>query len=183
RRGSLPGGRMTVARDGFRASRSPTKPQRDWTAEIRHVMQLLQDARADEHSVILVIDEFEKVAEIDSALPNLVKSLTDSELRGVGLVMSGSRRHVMHELYAGPGAPLLGVGEMLTLHLVPEADMTAFLLERTRSGGKDMTNEGAALLFARARGVPAYVQRLAFEAFESVDSVIDEAAVERAVAT
>ena len=72
---------------------------------------------------------------------------------------------------------------MLTLDLVPEADMTAFLLERTRSGGKDMTNEGAALLFARARGVPAYVQRLAFEAFESVDSVIDEAAVERAVAT
>src|SRR5207237_8638447 len=56
-------------------------------------------------------------------------------------------------------------------------------LERTRSGGKDMTNEGAALRFARARGVPAYVQRLAFEAFESVDSVIDEAAVERAVAT
>ena len=146
-------------------------------------MKLLQDARSDEHPVSLVIDEFQKVTEIDSALPNLFKSLTDSELRGVSLVMSGSRRHVMHELYAGPGAPLLGVGEMLTLDLVPEIDMTAFLLERTRSGGKDMTNEGAALLFARARGVPAYVQRLAFEAFESVDSVIDEAAVERAVAT
>lgn len=183
RLGSLPGATLTVEKDGFQVSLSPIKPQSDWTAEIRHVMKLLQDARSEEHPVSLVIDEFQKVAEIDSALPNLFKSLTDSELRGVSLVMSGSRRHVMHELYAGPGAPLLGVGEMLTLDLVPEIDMTAFLLERTRSGGKDMTNEGAALLFARARGVPAYVQRLAFEAFESVDSVIDEAAVERAVAT
>ena len=180
---TLPGATLTVERDGFQVSLSPIRPQSDWTAEIRHVMKLLQDARSDEHPVSLVIDEFQKVAEIDSALPNLFKSLTDSELRGVSLVMSGSRRHVMHELYAGPGAPLLGVGEMLTLDLVPEADMTAFLLERTRSGGKDMTNEGAALLFALARGVPAYVQRLAFEAFESVDTVIDEAAVERAVAT
>src|SRR5207244_6473547 len=117
--------------------------------EIRHVMKLLQDVRSEEHPVSLVIDEFQKVAEIDSALPNLFKSLTDSELRGVSLVMSGSRRHVMHELYAGPGAPLLGVGEMLTLDLVPEADMTDFLLERTRSGGQGLATEGRAVLFQR----------------------------------
>ena len=48
---------------------------------------------------------------------------------------------------------------------------------------EQMTPDAATLLYARARGVPAYVQRLAFEAFESVDGAIDEAAVERAVAT
>jgi hypothetical protein len=180
---SLPGATLTVERDGFQVSLSPIKPQSDWTAEIRHVMKLLQDARSDDHPVSLVIDEFQKVAEIDSALPGLFKSLTDSELRGVSLVMAGSRRHVMHELYAGPGAPLLGVGEMMTLDLVPEADMTAFLRQRADEGGKTMTGEAATALYARARGVPAYVQRLAFEAFESVDRVIDEAAVEQAVAT
>ena len=37
-----------------------------------------------------VIDELQKVAEIDSALPALFKSLTDQELRGVALVLSGS---------------------------------------------------------------------------------------------
>ncbi len=145
-------------------------------------MKLVQDAGSTEHPTSLVIDEFQKVAEIDPALPGLFKSLTDSELKGVSLVLAGSRRHVMHELHAGPGAPLLGVGEILTLDLVPEADMVAFLRERAKGGGKQMSEDAAGLLYARARGVPAYVQRLAYEAFETDAPAIDESAVERAVA-
>jgi hypothetical protein len=180
---ALPGATIAVEKDGYQVSLSPFQPKSDWTAEIRHLMKLLHDAGSTEHPVSLVIDEFQKVAEIDPALPGLFKSLTDLELRGVSLVLAGSRRHVMHELYSGPGAPLLGVGEILTLDLVPEADMVAFLRHRAAAGGKEMTEGAARMLFARARGVPAYVQRLAFEAFDSETKTIDEAAVERAVAT
>ncbi len=180
---SLPGASVSVEKDGYRLSLSPFQPKSDWTAEIRHLMRLVREAGSAEHPASLVIDEFQKVAEIDPALPGLFKSLTDLELKGVSLVLAGSRRHVMHELHAGPGAPLLGVGEILTLDLVPEADMTAFLRHRSASGDKEMTEGAARMLYARARGVPAYVQRLAFEAFESEGKVIDEAAVERAVST
>ncbi len=180
---SLPGASVSVEKDGYRVSLSPFQPKSDWTAEIRHLMRLVREAGSAEHPASLVIDEFQKVAEIDPALPGLFKSLTDLELKGVSLVLAGSRRHVMHELHAGPGAPLLGVGEILTLDLVPEADMTAFLRHRSASGDKEMTEGAAKMLYARARGVPAYVQRLAFEAFESDGKVIDEAAVERAVST
>ncbi len=180
---ALPGASLSVEKDGYRVSLSPFQPKSDWTAEIRHVMKLVHDASSPEHPASLVIDEFQKVAEIDPALPGLFKSLTDLELRGVSLVLAGSRRHVMHELHAGPGAPLLGVGEILTLDLVPEADLVAFLRHRAAGAGKEMTEGAARLLYARARGVPAYVQRLAFEAFESDAAVIDEIVVDRAVAT
>jgi hypothetical protein len=180
---ALPGASVSVEKDGYRVSLSPFQPKSDWTAEIRHVMKLVHDAGSAEHPASLVIDEFQKVAEIDPALPGLFKSLTDLELRGVSLVLAGSRRHVMHDLHTGPGAPLLGVGEILTLDLVPEADMVAFLRHRSAAGGQEMTEEAARLLFGRARGVPAYVQRLAYEAFDSNGAVIDAATVERAVAT
>jgi len=179
----LPGASLSLEKDGYRVSLSPLKPQSDWTAEIRHVMQLLREASSERHPVSLVIDEFQKVAEIDSALPGLFKSLTDLELRGVSLVLSGSRRHVMHELHSGPGAPMLGVGELMTLDLVPEADMIAFLQKRAEAEGKVMSEEAARLVFSRARGVPAYVQRLAFEAFEAGEREIDEGVAEKAVAT
>lgn len=179
----LPGASLSLEKDGYRVSLSPFKVQSDWTAEIRRAMALLQDARSERHPVSLVIDEFQKVAEIDPNLPGLFKSLTDLELRGVSLVLSGSRRHVMHELHSGPGAPLLGVGEILTLDPVPEADMIAFLQGRAEAEGKRMTGGAARLLFDRARGVPAYVQRLAFEAFEASSKLIDETFVETAVAT
>ncbi|HVC75174.1 MAG TPA: hypothetical protein VND96_01525 [Candidatus Micrarchaeaceae archaeon] len=180
---NLPGAALSIEKDGYRLSLSPLKPQSDWTTEIRRVMQLLREAQSDRHPVSLVIDEFQKVAEIDPALPGLFKSLTDSELRGVSLVLSGSRRHVMHQLHAGPGAPMLGVGELMTLDLVPEADMVAFLRQRAEAEGKRMSEAAARLLFSRARGVPAYVQRLAFEAFESGERNIDEAVAELAVTT
>jgi hypothetical protein len=180
---SLPGASVSVEKDGYRVSLSPFQPKSDWTAELRHVMRLVRDAGSAEHPVSLVIDEFQKVAEIDPNLPGLFKSMTDLELRGVSLVLAGSRRHVMHELYTGPGAPLLGVGEIITLDLVPEADMVAFLRQRTGAAGKAMTDAAARMLFERARGVPAYVQRLAFEAFETETPAIDESVIERAVTT
>lgn len=181
---SLPGATLSLEKDGYRVALSPLKPQSDWTAEIRKVMQLLRDAHSEQHPVSLVIDEFQKAAEIDTALPMLFKSLTDLELRGVSLVLSGSRRHVMHKLHSGPGAPLLGVGELMTLDLVPEADMIAFIQRRAEMEGKRVSNEAAGVLYSRARGVPAYVQRLAFEAFEAAERRdIDVEAAERAVET
>ena len=78
---------------------------------------------------------------------------------------------------------MLGVGELMTLDLVPEADMITFIQSRAESEGKPVSEAAARLVFKNARGVPAYVQRLAFEAFESGAKTIDEAAVEQAVAT
>lgn len=180
----LPGAALSLEKDGYRVALSPLKPQSDWTAEIRHVMQLLQDARSEQHPVSLVIDEFQKAVEIDPGLPMLFKSLADLELRGVSLVLSGSRRHIMHDLHSGPSAPLFGVGELMTLDLVPEADMIAFIQSRAAMEGKGVSTEAARILFNRARGVPAYVQRLAFEVFEAAERPdIDEAAAELAVET
>ncbi len=182
--GRLPGAALSLEKDGYRVALSPLRPQSDWTAEIRHVMQLLQDAHSAQHPVSLVIDEFQKAVEIHAALPQLFKSLTDLEMRGLSLVLSGSRRHVMHDLHSGPGAPLLGVGELMTLDLVPEPDMIAFIQQRAEMEGKRVSTEAAQVLFTRARGVPAYVQRLAFEAFEAAEGrEIDEAVAELALDT
>lgn len=180
----LPGATLSLEKDGYRVSLSPLKPNSDWTEEIRHVTRLLKDAHSKEHPISLVIDEFQKAAEVDPALPMLFKSLTDLELKGVSLVLSGSRRHVMHDLLSGPGAPLLGVGELMTLDTVPESDMIAYIQSRSQLEGKRMTEGAARLLFELARGVPAYVQRLAFEAFEAAERRnIDEEAAEMAVDT
>src|SRR5262249_15577988 len=146
---ALPGASLSVEKDGYRVSLSPFQPKTDWTAEIRHVMKLVREAGSSDHPVSLVIDEFQKGAEIDPALPALFQSLTDRELRGVSLVLAGSRRHVMHELHSGPGAPLLGVGEIMPLDLVPEGEMVAFLMHRSVTAGKELSEDAGRLLYRR----------------------------------
>jgi len=101
RLGDLPGAVLSVEKEGYRITLSPQHSKTDWTAEIRHIMRLLQESRTERHPLSLVIDEFQKVAEIDPNLPGLFKSLTDLELRGISLVLSGSRRHVIAQAPRG----------------------------------------------------------------------------------
>src|SRR5438105_371936 len=107
---------------------------------------------------------------------DVAQELANAAVRGPLGWLRGRIEEMRRRLATLPGATL-------TVERVSEPDMTAFLRQRAGQAGKEMTPEAATLLYARARGVPAYVQRLAFEAFESVEGGIDEAAVERAVAT
>jgi len=128
------------------------------------------------HPTSLVIDEFQRVAEIDAALPGVFKAIAD-ELATVSFVFAGSKLHLMRELSSGPGAPLLGMGERISLDVIPEADMVAFLRRRAAAGGKTMSAEVAARLYRRVDAVPNEVQKLAYAAFAAAGSQIDESAV------
>jgi hypothetical protein len=127
--------------------------------------------------VSLVIDEFQRVAEIDPGLPGVFKALAD-ELAAVSLVLAGSKLHLMRELSLGPGAPLLGMGERISLDVIPEAEMTAFLCRRAAAAGRSMTELVARSVYTRVDGVPNDVQKLAYAAFAAAKTAITSAAVD-----
>jgi hypothetical protein len=87
----------------------------------------------------------------------------------------------MRDLATGPGAPLLGMGEPMTLGVVPEGDMVDYLCRRTRAGGKRMTPEVARLLYRSVDGLPNDVQRLAWIAFGIAQGVVDQPIVAMAM--
>jgi hypothetical protein len=83
----------------------------------------------------------------------------------------------MHRLASGPGSPLLGMGERIDLDIVPEVAMTRYLIDRAITAGKPMPEAVAALIYAAVDGIPNDVQRLAFEAYQVANDVVDEEAV------
>lgn len=165
----------------LQASLRPLTPERvNWRDMIANSMRLLLQAESGNHPVSLVLDEFQQVAEVDPHLPNVFKTIAD-ELRHVSLVFAGSKMHVMQRIAVGPGAPLMGMGEHISLGPVPEDAMVPFLLKRARVGGKQLTTAAARRIFALVEGIPNDVQRLAYEAFELAEQTIDEALVDSAM--
>lgn len=163
------------ATGGFTLSFSTTAAPADWDTVLADSLRLLT-RRSRQLSTSLVLDEFQRVLEIDAGLGGVFKAIAD-ELNTTSLVFAGSKLHLMRRLASGPGAPLLGMGEQIVLDVVPEEAMTGYLMERAAAAGKPMTREVAQLVYAAVDGIPNDVQRLAFEAFEVAAGSIDEEAL------
>jgi len=168
------------ASGALRASLNPSSGALDWRHALGSALRLLVDAGEGKRPVSLVLDEFQRVAEIDASLPVVFKTMAD-ELQRVSVVFAGSKLHVMERLAVGPGAPLLGMGERISLGPVPEAEMVAFLRGRADAAGKTMAEPVARSLYHAVDGIPNDVQRLAYEAFLLAGQHIDAATVELAI--
>jgi uncharacterized protein len=173
---------FSVEAHGVKVSLAPQTPESDWTEEIKSALRALGRARKKKEPVALVIDEFQRTAEINQGLPGVFKAMVD-ELEEVSLIFAGSRRSLMEELSNSPGAPLLGIGQRINLLPIAPDDMIPFLVERASSGGKRLSPDVASFIYATANGVPNHVQQLAFWAFAEAGVELDRAAVERALAT
>ncbi len=162
------------------ASISPALAAGDWRSTIQDVLRLLSHASEGNRPVALVMDEFQRVAEIDESLPSLFKELAD-ELVRVSLVFSGSKLHTMRRLAIGPGAPLLDMGERISLGVISPGVMCPFLIERCAASDVKLSPDAARLVYDLVDGVPNDVQRLAYEAFLLADDAVDVALVHAAL--
>lgn len=163
------------ATGGFTLSFNTATAPADWDTVLTDSLRLLA-RRSKQRATSLVLDEFQRVLEIDPALGGVFKAIAD-ELNTTSLVFAGSKLHLMHRLASGPGSPLLGMGERIDLDVVPEDAMTRYLVDRATAAGKPMSQEVAGLIYAAVDGIPNDVQRLAFEAFQVAADAVDEEAV------
>ena len=154
-----------------------------WQDVIGDVVRTLRTAGDRSHPASLVLDEFQKVLEIDPGLPDVFKGMVD-ELSEVSLVFAGSRRHLMERMVDDPDhGALYNVGSKHYLGKIPEAEFVGYLIARATAAGATLGLKEAERIYRIAAAVPNDVQLVAFFAFEQVDDggVIDDAAIDRAL--
>ena len=159
----------------------PALARRAWQQILDDALDVLADA-GRRGPVALALDEFQQVAEVGAGIGGAFKAAAD-RLTNVSLLFAGSHQSVMEKLTRARGAPLYGMGEVLTLEIVPSEEMTSYLRRRARAGGKRLTKATAELLFERAGGVPNDVQWLAHAAYEhTAGEEVDERAIDAGLA-
>jgi len=159
----------------------PTTATANWKDVIADAVRLLNDLRDDQHPVSLVIDEFQRAAELNPAIPDLFKSLTDDVPR-VSLVLAGSKRHLMEAMTNDPGSsPLYNIGIKIQLAKISRSEFVTYLIQRAEDSGKSLAPEVAGRIYDLTSGIPNDVQQLAYFSWEAARRVMDEAAVEAAL--
>lgn len=136
------------------------------------------DVIGTKRPAVLVLDEFQAVADLDEHLPRRLKALADQH-RNVSMVLAGSKQHLMESLVLAKGAPLYNMLERISLGPIPEEDWVPFLQRRARRGGRPFADETTAHeLWDLAGPIPFDVQQLAYESFNQAGDRIDRRALE-----
>ena len=171
---------VTTGEDGKpRVSLESTRAEEDWWDAIRDTIGLLAKLRGEGYRPVLVIDEFQRAEELAPGFGWVFKDMTD-QVKGVSLVLSGSKRHAMEQLATGP---LQRVGPPIHLGKIDQPIMVRHVQKLARGGGKEMEAAVATSIFDLMDGIPKDVQELAYWAYEAADErpAIDAADVEAAL--
>jgi hypothetical protein len=142
----------------FRASRAG--------AEIDDTIERLLElpgriAAERKRRVAIVFDEFQEVVGLDPKLPNLMRSVFQSQPH-VSHVYLGSKRHAMQSIFNDRNEPFWRSSRQMELRRLPEDALAGHLRERFAATERDVADEAVVRILAVTDGHPYATQELAF---------------------
>ena len=121
-------------------------------------------ARERRRPVVLVLDEFQEIVELDPKLPRLLRSVFQAQ-GDVAHLFLGSRQHLLRKVFANRGEPLYRLAKPMTLGPIPPDVFIPFVRERFATSHSQITAEAAAHLVATTQGHPNDTQELGYFAW------------------
>ncbi len=134
----------------------------------------------EELDSLIVLDEFQDVAFIDEA-PAQLRSCLEG-LGATPILLLGSKRHMLADLFAAPGAPLGAWGSDLEFRPIPHDEYHRYMEERFSPRRLTISRKVAAALQDEMQRVPEAINRLCAQLLELHHATeIDQAMVRAAL--
>ena len=115
--------------------------------------------------IVLVLDEFQEVVEIDPDLPKLMRAVFQKQPE-VAHVYLGSKRHMMERIFNDENEPFWRSAKKMELGPIPGKSFARFLMERFEKTGRAIEPALAEAVVERTGGHPYATQELAYFLWE-----------------
>lgn len=154
---------MTIDQDGsfsFSFAAGHTAEDVDDTLE-RLFRMLGETAAARKRPVVLILDEFQEVAEIDPRLTKLMRSVFQEQPE-VAHIYLGSKRHLMERIFDDENEPFWRSAKRVELGRIPSESFKAFVYDGFRAHDRDITDEVVDRVLEITGGHPYGTQQLCY---------------------
>ncbi len=139
---------------GFDASAS----KQDLDATLEGLLALPGRLAAErDRRVALVFDEFQEIAEIDAALPKLMRSVFQEQPE-VAHVYLGSKRHMMRQIFNDENEPFWRSAKQFELGPIPRVPFERYARERFKETARELSAEASAGVLDLTGGHPYATQ-------------------------
>jgi hypothetical protein len=134
---------------------------------LEDVLGLLQKLSTPKEKLIVVLDEFQEVRNIDKNLDKQLRSIMQMQ-SGLNYIFLGSQEGMMLEIFERKKSPFYHFGGLMHLKKIPYDEFYQFVLERLPDSPNkaDVTKE--ILSFTTCH--PYYTQQLAFEVSNQMEN-------------
>jgi hypothetical protein len=115
--------------------------------------------------VVLVLDEFQEVVEIDPALIKLMRSVFQEQPE-VAHIYLGSKRHMMRQIFNDENEPFWRSAKQTELDVIPPELFSPYALARFEETGKQLQPDACAVALELTGGHPYATQELLYFLWE-----------------
>lgn len=140
--------------------------ERDIDATLEELFSMLGRIAADrDRRVVLVLDEFQEVIDIDPRLIKLMRSVFQEQPE-VAHIYLGSKRHMMEKIFNNANEPFWRSAKQTQLDVIPPDLFAAYAVEKFKETGKQLSAEASERVLALTGGHPYATQELLYFLWE-----------------
>ncbi len=149
---------------------SPHAAGEDIVATMERLLELPGELAGERNRrVVLVLDEFQEVVEIDRALPRLMRSVFQRQPE-VSHIYLGSRRHTMERIFNDENEPFWRSAKRMELGAIEADKFRPFITGRFGQTGKTIEPAGVEMILTTTQGHPYATQELCYFAWQRVQA-------------
>jgi hypothetical protein len=146
----------------FEAGRRPE----DVDATLERLLQLPAQLSSErERKVVLILDEFQEVVDIDPDLPKLMRAVFQ-EQPDVAHIYLGSKRHMMERIFNDENEPFWRSAKQLELGPIPAEPFAEYVAQRFADTGRRVDPAVVEAMLAITGGHPYATQELCYFVWE-----------------
>ena len=118
---------------------------------------------------LVAIDEFQSIAEYKEKNVEAVLRTYIQRCNNAWFVFSGSRRHMMGEIFSSPARPFYQSATTMSLKPIPLCSYSEYIRQHFVNNGRDIDTEAIKDIYDRFDGTTWYIQKVANELFPYTD--------------
>ena len=141
------------------------QPSANGTVLIEDVMALMEHAFTEQDRLIVVLDEFQEIRDIDTRLDKQLRAIMQ-EQKHINYILLGSQESMMTEIFEDKKSPFYHFGQLMRLSKLPRTDFFAYLSSRLSSRFPDTADELSNHILDYTACHPYYAQQLAFNIWQ-----------------
>jgi uncharacterized protein len=127
----------------------------------RLLRMLGETAASRKRPVVLILDEFQEIVEIDPGLTKLMRSVFQEQPE-VAHIYLGSKRHLMERIFNDQNEPFWRSAKRIELGPIPAGEFKPFIREGFRENHRDITDEVVDHVLEITGGHPYATQQLCY---------------------
>ena len=138
----------------------------DIDATLERLLELPGELGADrKRRVVLVLDEFQEITDIDRHLPRLMRAVFQRQPE-VAHVYLGSKRHMLRRIFSDRNEPFWRSAKQMELGVIPPELFALYVVERFGATGKSIDGEAVARILELTHGHPYATQEVCYAVWE-----------------